>query len=602
MLLRSRTCILLLLYLLSFFSPFIKATHFNLTLPHQHPYPELVVQDVQRRLNASISRRQLIGIEEKDQASCLTGNPIDDCWRCDPNWQENRQRLADCGIGFGQNALGGKGGRIYVVTDSSDNDPVNPPPGTLRHAVIQTEPLWIIFSANMLIKLNEELIVNSFKTIDGRGVNVHIVGGGCITLQFVTNIIIHNIHIHHCVPSGNANVRSSPTHYGYRTRSDGDGISIYTGRKIWIDHCSLSYCKDGLIDAIMGSTGITISNSYFSHHNEVMLLGHNDNYLPDSGMQVTIAFNHFGEELVQRMPRCRHGYFHIVNNDFTHWEMYAIGGSANPTINSQGNRYNAPVDPNAKEVTKRVLTDEKEWNDWNWRTDGDMMVNGAFFVPSGFGLGQQYAQASSVEPKSAGIIDQLTMNAGVMGGSGNRDNSRSISYPGFNNGGTSTVPGVLVGPGGGGEGEGGGGGGNDGLVAHPINPNPTVPVISESSSDEESEDETDSFTSDEETESDSEEISDSDSLEEDEDDSSYASLEDEECGSSDDEVVFVGENNVAADAVPGIEEINGDPEGPMVVPPDQVPPNDVATELDDVGPDDLAAESDKEHKAKRKKM
>ena len=30
--------------------------------------------------------------------------------------------------------------------------------------------------------------------------------------------------------------------------------------------------------------------------------------------------------------------------------MYAIGGSANPTINSQGNRYLAPTDPFAKEV------------------------------------------------------------------------------------------------------------------------------------------------------------------------------------------------------------------------------------------------------------
>lgn len=37
--------------------------------------------------------------------------------------------------------------------------------------------------------------------------------------------------------------------------------------------------------------------------------------------------------------RCRHGYFHVVNNDYTHWEMYAIGGSAAPTINSQGNRF-----------------------------------------------------------------------------------------------------------------------------------------------------------------------------------------------------------------------------------------------------------------------
>ncbi|KAJ0785938.1 putative pectate lyase [Helianthus annuus] len=62
-----------------------------------------------------------------------------------------------------------------------------------------------------------------------------------------------------------------------------------------------------------------------------MLLGHSDSYMRDKVMQVTVAYNHFGEGLVQRMPRCRHGYFHVVNNDYTHWEMYAIGWSANPT-------------------------------------------------------------------------------------------------------------------------------------------------------------------------------------------------------------------------------------------------------------------------------
>ncbi|XP_052156414.1 probable pectate lyase 12 [Oryza glaberrima] len=127
-------------------------------------------------------------------------------------------------------------------------------------------------------------------------------GGACITLQYVSNVIIHNIHIHDCVPAGNANVRALLTHYGWCTRSDGDGISLYSARDVWVDHCALSRCADGLIDALMGSTAIIVSNSYFSHHNEVMLLGHSDEYLPDSAMQVTIAFNHFGIQLVQRMP------------------------------------------------------------------------------------------------------------------------------------------------------------------------------------------------------------------------------------------------------------------------------------------------------------
>ena len=110
----------------------------------------------------SITRRHLL----QDQGSdCLTGNPIDDCWRCDPDWQKDRQRLADCGIGFGQYAFGGKGGEFYVVTDPSDDDAVNPRPGTLRYAVIQTEPLWIVFSSNMVIHLSQVIKLSRSSTL-----------------------------------------------------------------------------------------------------------------------------------------------------------------------------------------------------------------------------------------------------------------------------------------------------------------------------------------------------------------------------------------------------------------------------------------------------
>ncbi|KAG6501799.1 hypothetical protein ZIOFF_041683 [Zingiber officinale] len=70
------------------------------------------------------------------------------------------------------------------------------------------------------------------------------------------------------------------------------------------------------------------------------------------------------------------------------------------------------------QVTKRVDTEEKDWSKWNWRTEGDVMANGAFFVASGAGAGVEakYAMAESVDPKSAALIDQLTMNAGVLGG------------------------------------------------------------------------------------------------------------------------------------------------------------------------------------------
>lgn len=60
-------------------------------------------------------------------------------------------------------------------------------------------------------------------------------------------------------------------------------------------------------------------------------------------------------------------------------------------------------------------TEEEHWRDWNWRSEGDIMVNGAYFVASGEGLEAKYEKAFSVEPKSVSFIDQLTMNAGVLG-------------------------------------------------------------------------------------------------------------------------------------------------------------------------------------------
>ncbi|KAK5834518.1 hypothetical protein PVK06_018400 [Gossypium arboreum] len=222
---------------------------------------------------------------------CRTGNPIDDCWRCDPEWEANRRKLADCAVGFGKNAIGGRDGDVYVVTDSGNDDPLNPTPGTLRHAVIQTEPLWIIFDHDMVINLREQLLINSYKTIDGRGHDIQITSGPCIT--------------------------------------------------------------------------------------------------------------------------CRHGYFHIVNNVYTGWQMYAIGGSANPTINSQGNVFVASDSNYSKEVTKRESYFD-EWKNWNWRSEGDMMLNGAFFTPSGEEASESYIKASSMVARPSSLLTKTAQFAGSL--------------------------------------------------------------------------------------------------------------------------------------------------------------------------------------------
>lgn len=113
--------------------------------------------------------------------------------------------------------------------------------------------------------------------------------------------------------------------------------------------------------------------------------------------------------------RCRHGYFHVVNNDYTHWEMYAIGGSASPTINSQGNRFLAPDVSFRKEVTKHEDAPESEWRHWNWRSEGDLLLNGAYFRQSGEGASSSsYARASSLSARPSSLVGAMTVTAGAL--------------------------------------------------------------------------------------------------------------------------------------------------------------------------------------------
>ncbi|KAM0866200.1 hypothetical protein ACQ4PT_042785 [Festuca glaucescens] len=243
--------------------------------------------------------------------SCATGNPVDDCWRCNPSWSDNRQRIADCTIGFGRNAIGGKNGRIYAwtdppwvmgytfVTDPGDDNPVRPSPGTLRYGLVQDEPLWIVFDRDMKIRPKLELVVVRE-------------GGACFAVNNVSNVIIHGI-----------------THTRLQAYTQGGNI------------LQLVACADSLVDVTVASTALTVSNSLFTNHNKDMLLGHSDAFSDDRSMQVTVAFNRFGPGLVQRMPRCRFGVFHVVNNDYLNWEMYAIGGSASSTILSHSKRFYA---------------------------------------------------------------------------------------------------------------------------------------------------------------------------------------------------------------------------------------------------------------------
>lgn len=149
-----------------------------------------------------------------------------------------------------------------------------------------------------------------------------------------------------------------------------------------------------------------------------MLLGASDSFSEDAIMQVTVAFNRFGKGLIQRMPRCRWGFFHIVNNDYSQWEMYAIGGSSRPTILSQGNRFKASNNPYTKQVTKRDYAPESVWKNWQWRSEGDLFLNGAYFVGSGKEFHHQHTtpltKSMKIKHKPGSYVGRLTRTSGAI--------------------------------------------------------------------------------------------------------------------------------------------------------------------------------------------
>ncbi|KAH7857813.1 hypothetical protein Vadar_016754 [Vaccinium darrowii] len=121
-------------------------------------------------------------------------NVIDGCWRSDPNWRHHRQHLARCSVGYAGKMTDNIGPNVtrYKVTDDGD-DALDPKPGTLRYGATMIKgKVWITFHKDKQIKLQKPLLVSSFTTIDGRGADVHIAGGGCLVLLGVTKRIKGN--------------------------------------------------------------------------------------------------------------------------------------------------------------------------------------------------------------------------------------------------------------------------------------------------------------------------------------------------------------------------------------------------------------------------
>jgi hypothetical protein len=132
--------------------------------------------------------------------------------------------------GFGAYAVGGRGGRVYEVTNLNDSGP-----GSLRAAVKAKGPRIVVFRVSGSIALESSLYIkNPYITIAGQTAP----GDGICLKDNVLGISADHVVVRY--------VRCRP---GDNTKSPSDAVSISSGQNIIVDHCSASWSVDETLSA-----------------------------------------------------------------------------------------------------------------------------------------------------------------------------------------------------------------------------------------------------------------------------------------------------------------------------------------------------------------
>lgn len=153
-------------------------------------------------------------------------------------------------VGYGAATTGGKNGDVYEVDSLSDSGSV----GTLRHAIdSQSGPRWIVFDPSLSgnINLSNRLVPDSNCTIDGRGSDITLVGGGSAQLYInhVSNVIVTNLKF----------INDSE-------EDDSIGIVGSSGYdKYWIHRCSFGIAGDECIGTFRYYDELTFSWNKFEN-------------------------------------------------------------------------------------------------------------------------------------------------------------------------------------------------------------------------------------------------------------------------------------------------------------------------------------------------
>lgn len=170
-----------------------------------------------------------------------------------------------------------------------------------------TTPYVIIIEKDLegdLVSQKHDVIeVGSNKTIVGAGAGVTLNKLG-FDVKNQQNLIFRNLKI---------------------TNANPDALAFRTTHHVWVDHCDLSSCDDGLLDFTIGSSYLTVSWTKFSNHDKVSICNSGTEHFEDYGKERATYHHCRFVDTTQRNPRFGYGLGHVFNNYYNNNSSYCVG-------------------------------------------------------------------------------------------------------------------------------------------------------------------------------------------------------------------------------------------------------------------------------------
>ncbi|MCB0639217.1 MAG: hypothetical protein KDC54_21470 [Lewinella sp.] len=266
---------------------------------------------------------------------------------------------------------GGEGGETVTVTNRTE----------LIAAVNGSTPRIVLVQDTIELNLYERVKIYSNKTVLGATQDAMIRFGG---LEIVgENVILQNLVVGDFYDGD----------WGGTTHST-DGLTIY-GVNVWVDHCWFYACADGLLDIRSGNgyvaDYVTISNTRFSDHNKVSLIGASDDNTQDRDhLRITYYQCWFdgtyGNGVNQRMPRVRFGDVHVLNTYYEETDSYGIAARIESDVVVEGSYFRNCKNPHIIDDVGVGLEDPDlvAIDNVYEQCTGSTTTHGTAFVPGNF--------------------------------------------------------------------------------------------------------------------------------------------------------------------------------------------------------------------------